>query len=94
MEIAMAAANSMWSPPPMDTRNPRGVTSALAGSWVGIRYLLEGDWNDEEGVGHRNSHSLAETIKRKPCISTIGISSVELAHFRATAKLTNMALLF
>ncbi|GBP20674.1 hypothetical protein EVAR_16547_1 [Eumeta japonica] len=30
-----------WSSPPMDTRNPRGVTGALPTSWVGIKCMPE-----------------------------------------------------
>ncbi|GBO98376.1 hypothetical protein EVAR_70891_1 [Eumeta japonica] len=29
----------MWSPPLMDTRNPKGVASALPASWVELEYL-------------------------------------------------------
>ncbi|GBP98559.1 hypothetical protein EVAR_103900_1 [Eumeta japonica] len=30
-----------WSPPPMDTRNPGGVTNALSAYWKGIGYLIK-----------------------------------------------------
>ncbi|GBP69297.1 hypothetical protein EVAR_57541_1 [Eumeta japonica] len=30
-----------WSPPPMNTRNVRGVTSALPPLWKGIKYLMQ-----------------------------------------------------
>ncbi|GBP44777.1 hypothetical protein EVAR_86592_1 [Eumeta japonica] len=33
---------SRRSPPPMDTRDPRGVTGALPAPWKGIGYLVEG----------------------------------------------------
>ncbi|GBP33633.1 hypothetical protein EVAR_32131_1 [Eumeta japonica] len=32
-----------WSPPPMDTRNPRGVTSAFPSSWTGC--LMGREWS-------------------------------------------------
>ncbi|GBP29706.1 hypothetical protein EVAR_13629_1 [Eumeta japonica] len=34
-------SESRWSPPPMHTRNPRGVINALPASWVGMVYLVE-----------------------------------------------------
>ncbi|GBP31154.1 hypothetical protein EVAR_21592_1 [Eumeta japonica] len=33
---------SMWSPPPIETRKPRRGTGALPAFWVGIRYLMSG----------------------------------------------------
>ncbi|GBP56219.1 hypothetical protein EVAR_41406_1 [Eumeta japonica] len=52
------------TPPPIGTRNFRGVTAALSASWEGIGYLMEEERVDGEGrgrgMGHRNSHSLTE----------------------------------
>ncbi|GBP80311.1 hypothetical protein EVAR_47811_1 [Eumeta japonica] len=51
----------------MDTRNPKGITSALPVSWEGIRYLMKGDRVDgvERGALDQNSHSLDEKQQRK-----------------------------
>ncbi|GBP52461.1 hypothetical protein EVAR_39920_1 [Eumeta japonica] len=35
---------SRWLPPPIDTRNTRGVISELPASWEGTEYLMEGSW--------------------------------------------------
>ncbi|GBP79786.1 hypothetical protein EVAR_99309_1 [Eumeta japonica] len=52
----------------MNTRNSKGVISALPASWEGIGYLMQGDRVDERGkggVGHRNSLSLDEIRQTK-----------------------------
>ncbi|GBP13498.1 hypothetical protein EVAR_4243_1 [Eumeta japonica] len=36
---------------PMDTRNLKEVTIALQASWVGVEYLMEGEWGDGKGSG-------------------------------------------
>ncbi|GBP39211.1 hypothetical protein EVAR_26997_1 [Eumeta japonica] len=37
------APECRWSPPPMDTYNSKGVTTALSPSWIEIIYPMEGD---------------------------------------------------
>ncbi|GBP31354.1 hypothetical protein EVAR_13473_1 [Eumeta japonica] len=44
--LACELPESRWSPPSMDTRNSRKVTSALPASWVGTGYLMEVEWDD------------------------------------------------
>ncbi|GBP79736.1 hypothetical protein EVAR_49435_1 [Eumeta japonica] len=39
-----------WLPSPIDTRNPRGATSALTASWLEIGYLMEGEQGDGRGI--------------------------------------------
>ncbi|GBP77045.1 hypothetical protein EVAR_45953_1 [Eumeta japonica] len=46
-------SDGRWSPPPADTRNPRGVTRALPATWDGLGHLMKGDWL--EGRGRRQS---------------------------------------
>ncbi|GBP42963.1 hypothetical protein EVAR_96460_1 [Eumeta japonica] len=38
-----------WSPPPMDTRNHRGVTGALPSTRVAIAYPMHREWAVEGG---------------------------------------------
>ncbi|GBP34112.1 hypothetical protein EVAR_28246_1 [Eumeta japonica] len=55
------------SSPPMDTRNPRGITSVFSASWEEIEYVTEGDPVDvrgRRGMGYWNSHSLDERQQR------------------------------
>ncbi|GBP70485.1 hypothetical protein EVAR_56152_1 [Eumeta japonica] len=53
--------------------SPREVTSALLASWVGIGYLMEGDWCDGRGMGHG---TLTHRIK---CTSYCGRAIYTLA---------------
>ncbi|GBP75331.1 hypothetical protein EVAR_38395_1 [Eumeta japonica] len=40
-EQVRESLESRWSPTPMNTRNSKGLTSALPAFWVAIRYLTE-----------------------------------------------------
>ncbi|GBP38581.1 hypothetical protein EVAR_96183_1 [Eumeta japonica] len=46
------------SPPPMDTNNPGGITSALPTSWEGTGYLME--------EGERSGRSVFAILAQKP----------------------------
>ncbi|GBP45916.1 hypothetical protein EVAR_41217_1 [Eumeta japonica] len=51
-----ATSTSKWSRPSMDTRDPRGVASALPASFVGMEYLIRkllyiSRWSD---LSHRD----------------------------------------
>ncbi|GBP04562.1 hypothetical protein EVAR_3919_1 [Eumeta japonica] len=43
---AFEPPKSTWSPPPMNTRNLREVTTALLTSWIELEYLEKGKWPD------------------------------------------------
>ncbi|GBP19936.1 hypothetical protein EVAR_11326_1 [Eumeta japonica] len=50
---------------PMDTRNHRGVTSALKISWVGIKYIIEGIFTEGGGVMKERFGSPALSLTRR-----------------------------
>ncbi|GBP54823.1 hypothetical protein EVAR_87896_1 [Eumeta japonica] len=77
-----------YSPPPMETRNPRGSsrnTSTLLGSWETIEYLIVGDRIDRRGnggVSHRNSNSLDEMNSGICYFSSVFCQSVVLHRYK------------
>ncbi|GBP82246.1 hypothetical protein EVAR_54991_1 [Eumeta japonica] len=57
-------SESRWSPPLMDTSNPRGVAALLGENSVSNGGDLV-EAKDGGGIGHRSSHSVYETLQRK-----------------------------
>ncbi|GBP64302.1 hypothetical protein EVAR_88254_1 [Eumeta japonica] len=64
-------SKSKWSPPPMNTRNTRGVTDAMTVSWKGLEYVTKGNLMDggistSVGIPERHCLSIVSSISSEP----------------------------